>query len=117
MMRIVVLALLAGLSLSAHAQEMPAEQAEDQPKLLRSGEVVNFRLMDQDGRSHEIYRHAEAPAVVLYMHGVGCPIVRQSLPHLKALRDEFAERGVVFLMVNANPQDKREDIAEVDLVR
>jgi peroxiredoxin/mono/diheme cytochrome c family protein len=73
--------------------------------------VDNFRLLDQAGTSHELYYHSDAKAVVLMVHGVGCPIVRQSLPALDALRKDFAKRGVEFLMINSNTQDDRAALA------
>jgi peroxiredoxin len=73
--------------------------------------VRDFALLDQEGRFHHLTRMSDASAIVLYVHGVGCPIVRQTAPAFKALRSNFEERGVVFLMINANPQDSRESIA------
>jgi len=48
----------------------------------------------------------DAPAVVLYTHGVGCPIVRRSITELNRLEEEFSKQGVVFYMINANPGAK-----------
>jgi thiol-disulfide isomerase/thioredoxin len=74
--------------------------------------VENFRLTDHLDRSWELYALEEAPAVVLYQQGNGCPIVRQSMPALARLQEEFGPKGVVFLMLNANTQDTRADIRE-----
>lgn len=74
--------------------------------------AANFRLNDHQDRSWELHTLADAPAVVLYIQGNGCPIVRQSMPALKRLSDEFAPRGVAFLMINANTQDSRADVRE-----
>lgn len=75
--------------------------------------AANFLLLDQEGNAHELHRDGVgAKAVVLYFHGNGCPIVRQSLPAIKALRDTYASKGVKFLMINANTQDDRDSIAE-----
>ena len=73
--------------------------------------VDNFRLIDHEGKSQELYYHKDAPAIVIVTHGVGCPIVRGAMPDLRALRDEFASQGVVFYMLNSNLQDDREKIA------
>jgi len=73
--------------------------------------VENFRLLDQAGRSVELYRAADAPAVVLYTHGIGCPVVRRSVPELNRLQAKYAEKGVVFYMLNANSQDTRDELA------
>ena len=99
---LITCALLSALGTSA--SEVPVSAPITQ--------VENFRLLDHTGRSVELYRAAEAPAVVLYTHGVGCPIVRNSVPELNRIQKEFGEVGVVFYMLNANSQDARTDIAE-----
>jgi peroxiredoxin len=91
--------------LSAPASEAPPEAVS-----VPIAVAENFRLLDHTGRSVELYRAADAPAVVLYTHGVGCPIVRNSVPELNRIREEFSEAGVVFYMLNANSQDARVDI-------
>ncbi len=73
--------------------------------------VDNFRLLDHQGKSHELYRQAQAPVVVLIVGGNGCPIVRQSIGTIKALRDRFAEQKFVFWFLNANSQDDQVSIA------
>lgn len=76
------------------------------------GRIENFRLIDQHDVSHELYRLDEAAAVVLYVHGNGCPIVRQSYGLLNEIRDDYAEQGVAFLMINPNTQDTRAEVRE-----
>ena len=62
---------------------------------LAPGERIdNFRLLDQRGASQELYYYSDAKAVVLMVHGNGCPIVRNALPTLKALRDQYRARRV-----------------------
>lgn len=79
---------------------------------LQPGERVdNFRLLDQNGKSHELHYLSDAKAIVLTVHGVGCPVVRQSLPELSAVRSQFAAQGVEFLLINSNPQDDRAALA------
>lgn len=77
------------------------------------GEVVkDFRLQDQRGQSHRLYDAAGAKAVVLMVHGNGCPIVRQSVPALADVRAQYASKGVQFLLFNSNLQDTSESIAQ-----
>lgn len=76
-----------------------------------AGAVADFALLDHRGAFHRLRGEAGAPAVVVFVQGNGCPIVRKSVPALQAVRDAFAPRGVVFWMLNANPQDDREAIA------
>lgn len=79
---------------------------------LAPGERVdNFRLLDHAGRSHELHYLKDAKAVVLMVHGVGCPVVRQAWPALKALRDRYAAQGVEFLLLDANREDDRAALA------
>jgi hypothetical protein len=73
--------------------------------------IDNFRLVDHTGRANELYRLADAKAVVLTMHGVGCPIVAEMAPELKALQAKYAEQGVEFMMVNSTLGATREAIA------
>ena len=74
--------------------------------------IDDFTLIDQKGVAHRLSYYAGSPAVVLFVQGNGCPIVRNVLPDLKTVRDEFEPQGVRFLMLNANPQDNRATIAK-----
>jgi peroxiredoxin len=71
----------------------------------------DFTLLDHEGRSHRLSDYGDRHAVVLFVQGNGCPIARNAVPALKALRDELASRGVVFLALNASPQDDRTSVA------
>ncbi|MHC4846168.1 MAG: redoxin domain-containing protein, partial [Planctomycetota bacterium] len=76
------------------------------------GAVDDFALLDQDGRLHRVSDYADRPAVAMLVQGNACPIVRNSLPAWRELRERFESRGVAFLMLNANPQDDRASVAE-----
>jgi peroxiredoxin/mono/diheme cytochrome c family protein len=79
---------------------------------LAPGDVVdNFRLLDQNGKSHELYYSSDMKAVVIMVQGNGCPIVRQALPALQEIRDKYQAQGVEFLLLNSNLQDKRDAVA------
>ena len=93
-----VLVLTLGIAPSAQALEPGAR-------------VDNFRLLDQNGASHELYYLSDAKAVVIMVHGNGCPIVRNTLPGLKEIRDRYRDQGVEFLLINPNLQDGRNDVA------
>ena len=73
--------------------------------------VANFGLYDQNGEFHNLYYYSDAKAVVLYIQGNKCPIVRNAISDLKVVRKEFRDKGVEFLMLNANVQDDRASIA------
>lgn len=73
--------------------------------------VENFQLLDQAGQSHTLYDAAGDKAIVLMIQGNGCPIVRQAIPALREIRDQYQSKGVEFLLLNSNLQDTAESIA------
>lgn len=74
--------------------------------------VPNFRLLDYAGAWHELYDHADKKAVVLIVHGNGCPIVRQSYPYVAELANVYGPKGAVFLYINADQFDTAESVRE-----
>ncbi len=72
--------------------------------------VDNFRLLDHRGISHELRYLSDTKAIVLMVHGNGCPIVRQALPALDTLRRRFESQGVTFLLLDSNLQDDRKAV-------
>lgn len=80
---------------------------------LKPGDRVdNFRLLDHNGASRELYYLSDMKAVVLMAQGNGCEAVRKSLPELQALRDKYHARGVELLMINSNLSDSRAAIGK-----
>jgi peroxiredoxin len=80
---------------------------------IEPGQVVdNFHLLDQQGKSHELYYLSDMKAVVLMVQGNGCPIVRQALPALAEVRAKYQAQGVEFLLLNSNLQDTRDLVAK-----
>jgi peroxiredoxin len=73
--------------------------------------VDNFKLLDHDGRAHELHYLSDMKAVVLMVHGNGCAAVRDSLPGFRATRDAWRQRGVEFLMIDPNREDTRDSVA------
>lgn len=74
--------------------------------------ISDFALLDQLGKFHKLSRYEGSRGVVLYVHGVGCPIARNHLPALKQLRDQYESKGIAFLLLNCNPQDDRQALQE-----
>ncbi len=74
--------------------------------------IDDFGLYDQRDDFYTLYEHSDASAIVLFVQGNGCPIVRNAVHSLNAIRDEYAPKGVQFLMLNANLQDDRESIRQ-----
>ena len=69
--------------------------------------VDNFRLLDHRGISHELHYLSDRKAVVIMVHGNGCPVVRQALPALRAVRERFEREGVTFLLLDSHRHDDR----------
>lgn len=76
-----------------------------------SPEVLNFALIDQRGKLHEL-RRAQGSVVVLFFTMNGCPVARQSAAKLNALRDRYSARGVDIVMVNSSSADDRASIGK-----
>ena len=67
--------------------------------------VADFKLTDHRGQQHRLRDLAGKKAVVIMVQGNGCPIVRQALPALQQVRDQYRAKGVEFLLLNSNLQD------------
>ena len=91
---------------------MPLLWLAGQAWAIAPGQVVdNFRLLDQNGKSHELHYSSDMKAIVLMVHGNGCPIVRQAVPALRQIREKYQAQGVEFLLLNPNLQDTRDSVA------
>ncbi len=73
--------------------------------------VDDFQLVDHEGVARQLYYYDDAPAIVLMSQGNGCPIVRNAMPLLRQVREEYKDQGVEFFLLNSNLQDTRETIA------
>lgn len=67
--------------------------------------VDNFALTDQTGTTHELFDDGDAKVIVLVVQGNGCPVVRNALIDLTAVRERLEGEPVRFLMINSNLQD------------
>jgi hypothetical protein len=99
-------------AVNALTQGQSASSTEPTAASSKPARVDNFMLVDaQKLEAHELYRLADAKAIVLVSTGVGCPIARAMTPALKALRDKYAAQGVEVMLVDSNLQDSRDAIA------
>ncbi len=118
--RITTLSTIAASALAlgmASCDKAPAQAEAPPAAAAKSSEpttpatIPNFALVDQNGATHELHKMTDAKAIVMVMEGVGCPIVQQMTPDIKAVQAAYESKGVKFLMLNANNQDTREMIA------
>lgn len=70
--------------------------------------IDNFRLLDQNGESHERYYLSDAKAVVVVIQGNGCPIVCDDAARVARHARPVSVTGVEFLLLNVNRQDRRD---------
>jgi peroxiredoxin len=68
-------------------------------------EIKDFNLTDHMGVSHTLDEYADRDFIVMYIHGTGCPIARLSVPAFKAIREQYADKNLEFLMLNSFIQD------------
>jgi mono/diheme cytochrome c family protein len=72
--------------------------------------VDNFMLVDANLEAHELYRLADAPAIVLITQTNGDKAIQAAAPQLKALASTYGAKGVEFRMLNSSLKDTREAI-------
>ncbi len=61
--------------------------------------VDDFRLPDQNYLSRQLYRMSDAKAVVLITYASGDPAIRAEAPVYRALKSDYAGKGVEVLML------------------
>ena len=72
----------------------PSAAAAGESEIATPAKVDNFRLSDQKLESHELYRMADASAVVILTVQNGCPVCRNTAASLKALQAAYSGKGV-----------------------
>ena len=70
----------------------------------------DYALYDEKGDFHRLSYYNDSKAIVLFVQGNGCPIVRSLLTDFHAVVSDYTEQGVTFFMINSNVQDGREKI-------
>lgn len=78
----------------------------------RIGEKLkDVELRTMDGKTVGLLSHHTGKVLVIAYTGLGCPISGRYAPRLETLSKKFAKKGVLFVGINANPQDELEKIA------
>lgn len=76
-----------------------------------TGTASNFRLIDQDGVSRELYYNTSDRAnVLIFTDGLGT-VAPSTLAAIKSIRNDFATPDIQFWMIDANPQSNRSTTA------
>jgi peroxiredoxin len=74
--------------------------------------IEPFTLPDAAGKPWKLPEAKQAPLVVVVFTGTLCPINNAFMPVLAKLHDEYKDKGVTFVAVNANVQDTAQEIVE-----
>ena len=69
----------------------------------------NFKLLDLEGRAHELYYNTHVPAVVVLSVGESLQNIEPILPEINALRSEYGEQLKVFA-VHCQPDADRDEL-------
>lgn len=81
------------------------------PKPVADSRTNDYAMYDHKGDFHRLSYYNDQKAIVLWVQGNGCPIVRNALTDFKEVVDTYKEKEVVFFMLNSNIQDNRRKIA------
>ena len=76
------------------------------------GQLADVTLLALDGEPVRFGEIAGDTVLVLTYTGVGCPISGKYAPRLQRFSEEYGQRGVRFVGVDAGPQSSREDVAK-----
>ncbi len=110
-------ALVVGCTSDATTQSAMAHGSGVAATAASPTKVDNFMLVDSTMEAHELYRVADAPAVVLVTQQNGDAVVQKLAPQLNKLATDYGQKRVEFMMLNSSAKDSMEAIqAEVTKV-
>jgi hypothetical protein len=84
---------------------------DNNQKPVADSRTNDYAMYDHKGDFHRLSYYNDQKAIVLWVQGNGCPIVRNALTDFKEVVDTYKEKEVVFFMLNSNIQDDRGKIA------
>ena len=80
------------------------------PKPISDDRNNDYALYDERGDFHRFSYYNNSKAIVLFVQGNGCPIVRNAIIDYHSIILDYSETGFIFFMINSNIQDSRESI-------
>ncbi len=81
------------------------------PTSIPDSRKSDYALYDANGGFHRFSTYNNKKAIVLWVQGNGCPIVRNALTDFNSIVESYSEKGFEFFMINSNTQDDRAEIA------
>jgi mono/diheme cytochrome c family protein len=103
-------ATLAACAANDHAPNALASASPTSAVAASNARVGNFLLVDQNLEAHELYRLADAPAVVIVTQQNGDAVIRGLAPQLNRIAADYGARRVEFMMLNSSVKDGMETI-------
>lgn len=85
---------------------------KDAPVAIPDGRVNDYALYDAQGGFHRLSTYNDSKAIVLFVQGNGCPIVRNALKDFHDIVDDYQSEGITFFMINSNIQDSRSTVSK-----
>ena len=73
--------------------------------------ITALVLQDQLGANHSLAMYHDTHAIVIFTHGIGCPIVRHMAQDFNNIAGQFNDKNIQFFMLNANIQDDNKKIS------
>ena len=102
---------VAALAVAALGFGLASERTDADQRDRLGEKLKDVELRNLDGETVTLLSlHTEKVLVIAYT-GLGCPISGRYAPRLEALQKKFADKGVRFVGINANPHDKLDKIA------
>src|SRR5262245_14302124 len=99
------------LLISVAALVVQAEGGTESPGTSTTKKVPNFTAAGLSGQPWSLYNQHDKKAIVIVFVSSECPMSNSYLPLLAELAKSYAPKGVAFAAVNANPEEKVEQIA------
>ncbi|MFC4634832.1 redoxin domain-containing protein [Dokdonia ponticola] len=85
---------------------------QETPVAIPDARINDYALYDAQGDFHRLSTYNDSKAIVLFVQGNSCPIVRNALTDFHKIVDDYQSKGFTFFMVNSNMQDDRASIAK-----
>lgn len=89
---------------------LAATSCKDTPTAIPDSRKSDYALYDANGGFHRFSRYNNKKAIVLWVQGNGCPIVRNALTDFHTITKDYSAKGFQFFMINSNIQDDRSEI-------
>lgn len=84
---------------------------DNSPKPIADSRQNDYAFYDEAGGFHRLSRYNNSKAIVLWVQGNGCPIVRNALTDFHQIVTDYSEENIQFFMLNSNIQDDRKEVA------